>query len=82
MYFISCWVRMYRGGKGVNNNDQINKELDNKPSIFHKGPSQGLSVLACVLPKKGKGKAVNIRILFGQRLFSCSGILKLSMAEA
>ena len=46
MYFIRC-----------NNNEQINKKLDktNKPSIFHKGLSHGLSVLACVSPK---GKAV------------------------
>ena len=71
MYFIRC-----------NNNEQINKKLDktNKPSIFHKGLSHGLSVLACVSPKR-KGCSTPGFFVGKGYLHASSGILKLSMAE-
>ena len=72
MYFISC-----------NNNAKINKKLDKKISLQFLTKDSVVDYISLCICRQ-KGKAVNISILCEQRLFTyaCSGILKLSMAEA
>ena len=66
MYFVSC----------NNKNKRLKIRLK---SLTKDSVMDYICISLCIAKKE---RLFNTRILSGQRLFTCSGILKLSMAEA